>query len=44
MKKLLVLMLLAFSASAMAQHHSHGSGFRHGHGFKHGHSWHGGHA
>lgn len=43
MKKLLVLMLLAFSASAMAQHHSHGSGFRHGHGFKHGHSWHGWH-
>lgn len=43
MKKLLVLMLLAFSASAMAQHQGHGSGFRHGHGFKHGHSWHGGH-
>jgi hypothetical protein len=34
MKKLLVLMLLTLSASAMAQHH--GQGFRHGHGFKHG--------
>jgi hypothetical protein len=43
MKKLFVLMLLAFSASAMAQHHGHGPGFRHGHGFKHGHSWHAGH-
>lgn len=43
MKKLLVLMLLAFSASAMAQHQSHGSSFRHGHGFKQGHSWQSGH-
>ena len=43
MKKLLVLMFLAFSESAMAQHQRHGSGFRHGHGFKNGHSWHGGH-
>ena len=43
MKKLLVLMLLAFSASAMAQHQGHGPGFRHGHGFKQGYGLHGGH-
>ena len=35
MKKLLVLMLLTLSASAMAQHHGHG--FRHGHGHGNGH-------